>query len=422
MPGPVRDLLGPAPGRRRLAGPFARGRGLRPDPCRGGARARVRERAPGRAPPRRARPRHPAPGGDRPLPPRPEEGAVRRRRRRPPDALHRQHRAGRRRRVRLHLGRGAGLALRHRGLPGHAQHPERRVHHPRRGAEHHRRADEDVPHPPRLRQQDRRHGRRHAGRPAGRSGQRPARRAADPRGRRGRPLQRARGVRRRAAPAGRAHRRGVRAVRRRGRVAAGARSARRAAATTPSASCDRPPVLGGRPRPAARRRAADLAGAVRRRRRRPRGAGRCGPARSGRPRSAARRPPPTCPTGSAASPRRFTAVLVHQLRDAGLLDLDDRLEQHLPGTRHGAVTLRRMLAHLSGLQREPVGDLWVDLLVPTPRGAAGGLRAGRAGAARSGRRTTTRTSPTPSSARSSPAAPAAPGSRRCRSGCSTRSA
>lgn len=63
--------------------------------------------------------------------------------------------------------------------------------------------------------------------------------------------------------------------------------------------------------------------------------------------------------------KTFTAVLVLQLRDAGLLDLDDRLDRHLPVTRHGAVTLRRMLAHLSGLQREPVGDLWVDLQVPT---------------------------------------------------------
>ena len=35
--------------------------------------------------------------------------------------------------------------------------PQRRVHHPRRGAEHHARADEDVPHPARLRLEDRRH-------------------------------------------------------------------------------------------------------------------------------------------------------------------------------------------------------------------------------------------------------------------------
>lgn len=63
--------------------------------------------------------------------------------------------------------------------------------------------------------------------------------------------------------------------------------------------------------------------------------------------------------------KTFTAVLIHQLHDAGLLDLDDPLATHLPGTRHGAVTLRRMLGHLSGLQREPVGDLWIELTVPT---------------------------------------------------------
>ena len=34
---------------------------------------------------------------------------------------------------------------------------QRRVHHPRRGAEHLARADEDVPHPPRVRLQDRGH-------------------------------------------------------------------------------------------------------------------------------------------------------------------------------------------------------------------------------------------------------------------------
>ena len=56
--------------------------------------------------------------------------------------------------------------------------------------------------------------------------------------------------------------------------------------------------------------------------------------------------------------KTFTAVLVMQCRDDGLLDLDDRLGQHLPGTRHGELVLRRMLAHLSGLQREPVGEVW----------------------------------------------------------------
>ena len=45
-------------------------------------------------------------------------------------------------------------------------HAQRLVHHPRRGAEHHARADEDVPHPARLRVEGRRHRRRDPDRPA----------------------------------------------------------------------------------------------------------------------------------------------------------------------------------------------------------------------------------------------------------------
>ena len=62
----------------------------------------------------------------------------------------------------------AGLAVRHRRLPRHAQHAQRLVHHPRRGAEHDARADEDVPHAARLRLEDGHHRRHHAGRPAAR--------------------------------------------------------------------------------------------------------------------------------------------------------------------------------------------------------------------------------------------------------------
>jgi CubicO group peptidase (beta-lactamase class C family) len=62
--------------------------------------------------------------------------------------------------------------------------------------------------------------------------------------------------------------------------------------------------------------------------------------------------------------KTFTAVAVMQLRDAGKLDLDDRVEQHLPGIAIGSPTVRRMLAHLSGLQREP-GDMWVSGIAPT---------------------------------------------------------
>jgi CubicO group peptidase (beta-lactamase class C family) len=63
--------------------------------------------------------------------------------------------------------------------------------------------------------------------------------------------------------------------------------------------------------------------------------------------------------------KTFTAVLVMQLRDAGLLDLDDPVSRHLPDVPHGDATVRRLLAHLSGLQREPVGDVWESLAAPS---------------------------------------------------------
>ena len=62
--------------------------------------------------------------------------------------------------------------------------------------------------------------------------------------------------------------------------------------------------------------------------------------------------------------KTFTAVLVMMLRDQGRLELDDPLEAHLPGTRHGWLPLRSLLAHASGLQREPVGRIWETLQAP----------------------------------------------------------
>src|SRR5207249_7188445 len=62
--------------------------------------------------------------------------------------------------------------------------------------------------------------------------------------------------------------------------------------------------------------------------------------------------------------KTFTAAAIMQLRDQGLLDLDDRLDQHLDGVPSGSPTLRRMLAHLSGIQRE-VGEMFVDGSTPT---------------------------------------------------------
>jgi CubicO group peptidase (beta-lactamase class C family) len=62
--------------------------------------------------------------------------------------------------------------------------------------------------------------------------------------------------------------------------------------------------------------------------------------------------------------KTFTATAIMQLRDAGLLDLDDRLAQHLDDLENGSPTIRRLLAHLSGLQRE-VGEMFVDGSTPT---------------------------------------------------------
>ena len=87
-------------------------------------------------------------------------------RRRPADAPHRRHRAHRRDGDGLHPGRRRRLALRHRRLPGHPQHAQLQLHHLRRGPEHHARADEDVPHPHRVRLAGGRHRRRHPGRRA----------------------------------------------------------------------------------------------------------------------------------------------------------------------------------------------------------------------------------------------------------------
>ena len=56
--------------------------------------------------------------------------------------------------------------------------------------------------------------------------------------------------------------------------------------------------------------------------------------------------------------KTMTATLVMRLRDEGRLSLDDPLERHLPGTPLGAVTIRHLLAHVSGLQREPYGSWW----------------------------------------------------------------
>ena len=70
--------------------------------------------------------------------------------------------------------------------------------------------------------------------------------------------------------------------------------------------------------------------------------------------------------------KTFTAISILQLRDAGKLQLDDPLQRHLSqvnirphSNNASAVTLRELLTHTSGLQREVPGSIWTDAIWPS---------------------------------------------------------
>jgi len=72
----------------------------------------------------------------------------------------------------------------------------------------------------------------------------------------------------------------------------------------------------------------------------------------------------------ASITKLFTAVAILQLRDAGLLDLDDPVQKHLTnfhlaGVPHPTITIRELLLQLGGLPREPLGASWQDRVMPT---------------------------------------------------------
>lgn len=73
---------------------------------------------------------------------------------------------------------------------------------------------------------------------------------------------------------------------------------------------------------------------------------------------------PRTPLRIGSVTKTFTAVLVLQCRDDGLLDLDDPIGRHLDVPAHGGLTVRRLLSHTAGLQREPYGDVWDTLRAP----------------------------------------------------------
>jgi CubicO group peptidase (beta-lactamase class C family) len=71
--------------------------------------------------------------------------------------------------------------------------------------------------------------------------------------------------------------------------------------------------------------------------------------------------------------KTFTAVLVMQARDDGLLDLDRPIAEYLDVPAHGDATLRRLLSHTAGFQREPFGDVWDTLISPDDVALISGL-------------------------------------------------
>src|SRR5215469_13964267 len=63
--------------------------------------------------------------------------------------------------------------------------------------------------------------------------------------------------------------------------------------------------------------------------------------------------------------KTFTAAAIMQLRDAGKLDLEDTLDRHVDGAAQRP-TIRRLLSHTSGLQRETQNDSWLTLRFAAP--------------------------------------------------------
>ena len=70
--------------------------------------------------------------------------------------------------------------------------------------------------------------------------------------------------------------------------------------------------------------------------------------------------------------KTFTAVAVMQLRDAGRVELDAPLREYIPEVQPGP-TVRHALSHLTGLQREPAGEIWETMQMPSREDLLAGL-------------------------------------------------
>lgn len=75
-------------------------------------------------------------------------------------------------------------------------------------------------------------------------------------------------------------------------------------------------------------------------------------------------PDPETQFDIASNTKTFVAVAVMALRDESRLTLDDTVDLHVPESAHHGITIREMLAHVTGMQREPVGDVWDTLEFP----------------------------------------------------------
>jgi CubicO group peptidase (beta-lactamase class C family) len=62
--------------------------------------------------------------------------------------------------------------------------------------------------------------------------------------------------------------------------------------------------------------------------------------------------------------KTFTSAAVLQLRDEGKVSLDTTLGEVIPDCPHPGPTVRLLLAHMAGMQREPVGEVWETLELP----------------------------------------------------------
>jgi CubicO group peptidase (beta-lactamase class C family) len=80
----------------------------------------------------------------------------------------------------------------------------------------------------------------------------------------------------------------------------------------------------------------------------------------------AREEPATADTqyAIASITKTFVAAAVMILRDEGRLGLDDPAGRHLEEAAREGVTMRRLLSHLSGMQREVPGESWETLEFP----------------------------------------------------------